>query len=528
MAGLRKPSTAETMIVRSRGLMLTALVILLLLALPVAVWLDLRDLTEGLLRQQAGDLNSMISSIRAYYASHVVGRVLGSSETARVLPNYEEVPGAIPIPATLSLELARVISEQQANISYRFVSDYPFRNRATHPLDKFEARALASLRQNSKQVSIEATTSLFTDRVRQITPVVMEAPCVACHNTHPDSPKRDWQVGDVRGIQEVAITQPIVPNILSLRYLLSYLGFATASGLTFISLQWRQATAVAQLNRELEAKNECLASVSKKLSRYLSPQICESIFNGQTEVGPHTQRKKLTVFFSDLQDFTGATQRLQPEEIASLLNEYLTEMSTIALAHGGTVDKFIGDAVLIFFGDPESNGIIQDARACLEMAAHMQRRLAELNAKWRRMGIERPLRVRMGINTGFCNVGNFGSVDRMDYTVIGAEVNLAARLQEIAEPGGIVMSYETYALVRDSIAARALSPMAETGVGREVVPYAVERWLDGDGNNQGAFSEHMRGLDFYLDPTLLDATTATRAREVLQSAIASLDVKGSK
>jgi hypothetical protein len=90
------------------------------------------------------------------------------------------------------------------------------------------------------------------------------------------------------------------------------------------------------------------------------------------------------------------------------------------------------------------------------------------------------------------------------------------------------MSYETYALVRDFIAARALSPMAGTGVGREVVPYAVERWLGGDGNNQGAFSEHMRGLDFYLDPTLLDATTATRAREVLQSAIASLDVKGSK
>jgi len=332
-------------------------------------------------------------------------------------------------------------------------------------------------------------------------------------------------VGDVRGIQEVAITRPIVPNILSLRYLLTYLGFAVVSGLAFIALQWRQAIAVAHINRELEAKNECLASLSKKLSRYLSPQICDSIFTGRTDVDPHTQRKKLTIFFSDLQDFTGATQRLQPEEIAALLNEYLTEMSTIALAHGGTIDKFIGDAVLVFFGDPESNGTTQDARACLEMAAHMQRRLAELNATWRRTGIERPLRARMGINTGFCNVGNFGSVDRMDYTVIGAEINLAARLQSIAEPGGIVMSYETYALVRDFVAARALPPMKEVAIGREVVPYAVERWLDAEGRHLTAFSEHMVGLDFYLDPSLLDVAAAARVRNLLQSAMASLEVR---
>ena len=80
------------------------------------------------------------------------------------------------------------------------------------------------------------------------------------------------------------------------------------------------------------------------------------------------------------------------------------------------------------------------------MAVDMQRRLSELNAKWRAAGIEQPFRVRMGINTGFCNVGNFGSTDRMDYTIIGAEANLAARLQAIAEPGHIVVSYETYAL----------------------------------------------------------------------------------
>jgi hypothetical protein len=161
------------------------------------------------------------------------------------------------------------------------------------------------------------------------------------------------------------------------------------------------------------------------------------------------------------------------------------------------------------------------------MAAAMQRRLAELNAKWRRSGIEHPLRVRMGINTGFCNVGNFGSADRMDYTVIGAEVNVAARLQAIAEPGQIVMSYESYSLVRDVVAARALPPVSEAAIGREVVPYALEDWLDAEGNQRRAFSEHMPGLDFYLDPSLLDPAAAGRVRDLLQSAIADLDEKPS-
>src|SRR5436853_2425680 len=103
----------------------------------------------------------------------------------------------------------------------------------------------------------------------------------------------------------------------------------------------------------------------------------------------------------------------------------------------------------------------------------MQRRLAELNAKWRKREIEQPFRVRMGVNTGYCNVGNFGSADRMDYTIIGAEANLAARLQSIAQPGQIVVSYETYALVRDIVDAQALPPITMKGISREVIPYAI-------------------------------------------------------
>ena len=160
------------------------------------------------------------------------------------------------------------------------------------------------------------------------------------------------------------------------------------------------------------------------------------------------------------------------------------------------------------------------------MAADMQRRLAELNVKWRNEGVEQPFRVRMGINTGYCNVGNFGSDDRMDYTIIGAEANLAARLQSIAEPGHIVVSYETYALVRDILVAHALPPITMKGISREVVPYAVEGMLDQMGQKVEIFSEHTTGLDFYLDPSMLTVGSAEKVRALLQDAIAALEKSG--
>ena len=507
---------------RSRGFALILLVLALLAGLPVAVWLDLHNLAERALLRQANDMNAMITSVRGYYANNVVARVLSSPGPTQVVHNYESVPGAIPIPATLSLELGRVLSEQQTNITYRFVSDYPFKIRAPHVMDDFERNALTSLRAQPAQQPIDVSWSIFNTRVRLVAPVIMGAACVACHNTHPESPKRDWKVGDVRGIQEVSIGQPLAPHIFSFKYLLIHFVLMGAAGLMFIALQRRQAAVIQGMNQELLANNEFLASISTKISRYLSPQIYKSIFSGQTNVAIHTERKKLTIFFSDIKDFTATTERLQPEQVTLLLNEYLDAMSGIALKHGGTIDKFVGDAMLIFFGDPETKGTAEDARACLGMAVEMKRRIAELNVKWRNEGIEQPFRVRMGINTGFCNVGNFGSTDRMDYTIIGAEANLAARLQSIAEPGTIVISYETYVLVREIAAAHALPPIAMKGIGRTVVPYAIEGMLDGAGGKVQVFSEHMTGLDFYLDPSMVDAEGADRIRGVLQDAMAAL------
>jgi class 3 adenylate cyclase len=510
---------------RSMAPLTVALVILLLVGLPAAVWLDLRSLSEGILREQAHETGQIIDDMRGFYATDVVGRVLAAKQTVTAVHNYLDVNGAIPIPATLSIELGKRISARQDNVKYRFVSDYPFRGREVHPLDAFELTAIRQLRQDPKQPIIQVSGSIFDRSVRTATPVIMAAPCVACHNTHPDSPKKDWKVGDVRGIQEITIQQSIAANILAFKYLLAYFCLATAIGIFFIVTQRRQTALIFKINRELSEGNDFLAAVSMKIAKYLSPQIYKSIFSGQRDVTIATERKKLTIFFSDIQNFTATTERLQPEELTKLLNEYLTEMSTIALQYGATVDKFIGDAILVFFGDPETKGVEEDARLCLHMAIDMQRRLNELNVEWRSRGIEQPFRARMGINTGYCNVGNFGSEDRMDYTIIGAEANLAARLQSIATPGEIVISYETYALVREMVRARPLTAISMKGISREVVPYAVEGLLGEVKQRARVISEHAIGLDIFLDLEVIDDNTIARTRRLLDEALSALAAK---
>ncbi|HET9244248.1 MAG TPA: PAS-domain containing protein, partial [Xanthobacteraceae bacterium] len=187
---------------------------------------------------------------------------------------------------------------------------------------------------------------------------------------------------------------------------------------------YSDVTELKQRENQLADKSRALEHLSNQLAKYLSPQVYESIFTGKQEVKIASRRKQLTVFFSDIAGFTETTDRLESEDLTRLLNHYLTEMSQIALSYGATIDKYVGDAIVIFFGDPETHGVKEDALACVEMAIAMRKRMLELQDVWRASGIENPLQARIGINTGYCTVGNFGSEDRMDYTIIGGGVNL--------------------------------------------------------------------------------------------------------
>lgn len=281
----------------------------------------------------------------------------------------------------------------------------------------------------------------------------------------------------------------------------------------------------AELNKvakSLDEQNAMLEGLSAKLSKYLSPQVYESIFSGKQDVQLRTERKKLTIFFSDIKDFTATTDDLEPEDITFLVNDYLTEMSTIALQFGATIDKFIGDAILIFFGDPTTKGVQEDALSCVRMAIAMQRHMVGLRAKWTELGYARPFQVRVGISTGYCNVGNFGSEERMDYTIIGGEVNLAARLEGVADPDGITMAYETYALVKDFVDAEKEDPITVKGIHRKINPYKlIGIYKDIDEKSRFLRAEN-EGMKLFLDFEKLDEVTRPLAIKEIEQALKKL------
>jgi PAS domain S-box-containing protein len=232
-------------------------------------------------------------------------------------------------------------------------------------------------------------------------------------------------------------------------------------------------TELKQREQDLTEKSNALVALSSKLAKYLAPQVYDSIFTGQQEVKIVSKRKKLTVCFSDLVGFTEITDKMESEDLTQLLNHYLTEMSKIALQYGATVDKYVGDAIVMFFGDPTTLGVKEDALACVQMAIAMQKRVGELAHEWSNSGVETPLRCRIGIHTGYCTVGNFGSEDRMDYTMVGGTVNLASRLEHEAPPGGVLISFETYAHVKDDVRCEERGHVQVKGIAQPVATYAV-------------------------------------------------------
>jgi len=272
----------------------------------------------------------------------------------------------------------------------------------------------------------------------------------------------------------------------------------------------------------LGQKNQELEVLSAKLSKYLSPQVYSSIFTGEQSVEIASKRKKLTVFFSDIADFTETTDSMESEGLTNLLNHYLTEMSKIALDYGATIDKYVGDAIIAFFGDPETRGVKDDASACVNMAIAMQRRMRELQSEWLDMGLEKPFRQRIGINTGFCTVGNFGSQDRMDYTIIGNEANLASRLESHAEIGGILMAHETHSLVKDRVMTEEGDTLTVKGFAKRVRTYSVVGLYD-DLADQGRIIHHDQdGLVLVIDRNNLTKKSKAEAIKALEEAVAQL------
>jgi class 3 adenylate cyclase len=243
----------------------------------------------------------------------------------------------------------------------------------------------------------------------------------------------------------------------------------TVMGLVCFFFNYKVNTAEAALRIE-QLK---LKDAYSLLSKYVAPQLSDTITTGQIDLIWKHNRRKLTLFFSDIKDFTLITDSMEPEDMATLLNEYLTEMNLLINKYGGTLAQVIGDALYVFFGAPKSTDDKDHAIRCVKMAIDMQNKMSDLNKKWFDMGIDVKLEIRCGINTGMATVGGYGSSERKEYTAMGMQTNIAARLEQSCEPGGILISKTTWALVKDKISCFEKGKINVKGIQKQITVYSV-------------------------------------------------------
>ena len=273
------------------------------------------------------------------------------------------------------------------------------------------------------------------------------------------------------------------------------------------------------IENDLEKANLKMKTLIKSLKKYLSPQLFDSIVHttGRDKKLSY-KRRKFTVFFSDIVGFTQITDMIEPEALSYLLNDYLNEMSKIAVKYGGTIDKFIGDSVMIYFSDSSTGSERESARQCVLMAMEMLSKTMALSEDWISKGSPSHLKVRMGINTGFCTVGSFGSSDRMDYTLIGGQVNIASRLEKISDENSITISNATYNLVKDIVEVEPPVSTKIKGISNPIEVYKIIRLKSDENRISGGFYIQTSS-GFVLKPINFDKnfTTEEEKRMIMYS-----------
>nr|WP_276553277.1 adenylate/guanylate cyclase domain-containing protein [Acinetobacter courvalinii] len=263
--------------------------------------------------------------------------------------------------------------------------------------------------------------------------------------------------------------------------------------------QHRRLNILGQQRQHYHNQMTRYIAFANQLSRYAPLQLWQSIMRGEAEAKIEYKRKKLTIFFSDIQGFTELSETLIPDDLAFLLNDYLSHMTEIAKQYEATVDKFMGDAILIFFGDPNSQGVEQDAKSCVEMAIAMRQQMKLLRERWKKMGYP-ALHIRMGISTGYCHVGNYGASHRMAYTIVGRDVNLAARLQSAAEVDEILIADDTHQLIKNEFLCVPKVPIYLKGIQGPVKTWQVmEKFTGKKSDTQQWFDFDYKGFHLVLN-----------------------------
>ncbi len=412
------------------------------------------NLVESQALQNAALYAQAIKEARTLYSSEAVDR-LKATHGIIITHDYATKEAAIPLPATYLIKLGETLSEKNSGMSIRLYSDYPFpwRRKEGGARDDFEREALRNLKQNPKQPFFRFEQFQGRPSLRYAQADLLKPSCVGCHNTHPDSPKKDWKVGDVRGILE--ITSPldglIAQTHKGLRgsfVLLAILSVLGVFGLTLVIGSLRQTSIelerrVIERTAQLQEANEQLSIEQEKSERLLlnilPEPIAKRLKEGHSNIADGFA--EVTILFGDIVNFTQLSARISPTELLKLLNEIFTAFDQLTEQYGLEKIKTIGDAYMVVGGIPMPRS--DHAQAVAEMALDMQQEVAKFNAKH-----STEISIRIGINTGPVVAGVIGS-KKFIYDLWGDAVNTASRMESHGIAGAIQVTESTYKCLRD-------------------------------------------------------------------------------
>lgn len=440
----------------------------------IGAWLNMSRLANNLVTTQATQSATLyaqaIEKSRTLYSSEAVSRIKDLPEVT-ISSNYQNQAHAIPVPSTFLIELGAKISETSPGMSVRLFSDYPFPQRQQEggPKDRFEQQALRYLRQHPQAIFTRSEVVNGHLAFRYAQADIMRASCVACHNTHPDSPKRNWKVGDVRGVLE--IMQPLdavmAQSYASLRetsVMLAGIAALGIVGLTLVVSRLRQTSKELELRviertSQLQETNHQLALEQEKSDRLLlsilpEPIACQ-LKEGQNNIADGFA--DVTVLFADIVNFTPLATRVSPVDLVALLNRIFSVFDHLTEQHGVEKIKTIGDAYMVVGGIPTHRP--DHAQAIADMALAMQAEIQRINCD-----LDEPLDIRIGINTGPVVAGVIGT-KKFIYDLWGDAVNIASRMESSGLPGRIQVTETTYNHLKDEYQLEGRSQVEIKGKG---------------------------------------------------------------
>lgn len=412
------------------------------------------SLIESQALQNATLYAQAIKEARTLYSSDII-TPLNTAEVINFTHDYNPTKVTVPVPATFLIELGKNLTKKNPQVSLRLYSDYPFpwRREEGGVRDDFERQAITYLTKNPTEKFYRVDNFRGKPAFRYAEGDILSSSCVNCHNTHRDSPKTDWKVGDLRGILEITqpldtITQNTQGELKNLFLLLVGLSFLGVTGLTLAISRLRQnAKQLEQRVRErtaqLQETNVELLKEQEKSDRLLLNILPESIAarlkDGQSSIADRFP--EVTILFADIVGFTVLSAKSSPEELIEFLNEIFSSFDFLTEKYGLEKIKTIGDAYMVVGGLP--NPSTNHAESIAEMALDMQEELAKFNAK-HHAGIN----IRIGINTGPAIAGVIGT-KKFIYDLWGDAVNTASRMESHGIAGAIQVTQSTYDILQN-------------------------------------------------------------------------------